>query len=149
MATDDPIKLLNDLIHTSEDGMKGFNEAAEKSEDIKLKILFKDRAAECGTAIHELQMAVETLGGKPEKSGTLLGAAHRGWIATKAAMGDSNIAVLEEVERGEDYAKAAYSKALKSSLPPMARAVVEKQYKGVIRNHDRIRDLRDQYRAAV
>lgn len=150
MAKDiDPIKVLNDLIHTSEDGMKGFAEAAEKSDDIKLQMLFKDRSKECGTAIQELQMAVETLGGKADSSGTVMGAAHRGWIAAKAAVGNANVAVLEEVERGEDYAKAAYGKALKGTLPPLARAVVEKQYQGVLRNHDRIRDLRYQYRAAA
>lgn len=150
MAKDtDPIKVLNDLIHTSEDGMKGFSEAAEKSDDIKLKMLFKDRASECGTAVQELEMAVETLGGKPDRSGTALGAAHRGWVAAKAAVGNANVAVLEEVERGEDHAKAAYGKALKTTLPPLARAVVEKQYQGVLRNHDRIRDLRNQYRASM
>lgn len=150
MATDDPIKVLNELIHTSVDGKKGFAEAAEKSEDVKLKLLFNDRAQECETAVAELQLAVETLGGKPDDgSGTALGAAHRGWVAAKAAVGDNNIAVLEEVERGEDHAKAAYSRALKAPLPPLARAVVEKQYQGVVRNHDRIRDLRNQYRAGV
>jgi len=33
-------------------------------------------------------------------------------------------------------------------LPADVRAVVERQYQGVIENHDRIRDLRDQYAAA-
>jgi len=57
--------------------------------------------------------------------------------------------LLEECERGEDVAKAAYSKALKEMLPENIRAVVERQYQGVLRNHDQIRDLRDRYRAAT
>jgi len=28
------------------------------------------------------------------------------------------------------------------------RVVIERQYQGVVQNHDRIRDLRDQYAAA-
>ncbi len=62
-------------------------------------------------------------------------------------MNDSNIAVLEEVERGEDHAKAAYKKALKADLPSATRSLVQKQYEGVVRNHDRIRDLRNAYKA--
>ena len=56
-------------------------------------------------------------------------------------------AILEECERGEDFAKAAYKKALAKDLPADIRAVVERQYHGVIATHDRVRDLRDRYRA--
>jgi uncharacterized protein (TIGR02284 family) len=150
MANDDAVKVLNDLIRTSEDGKKGFEEAAKRAEDIKLKTLFKDRAIACDSAARELQQAVQELGGKPEDSGSVAGAAHRGWVKVKAAAGDNNIAVLEEVERGEDYAKAAYAKALKtSSLPPHIRSIVEKQYQGVLQNHDRMRELRNRYKAGA
>jgi uncharacterized protein (TIGR02284 family) len=58
-------------------------------------------------------------------------------------------AILEECERGEDVAKAAYRKALEdSSLAPDVREAVQRQYDGVLRNHDQIRALRDRYRAA-
>lgn len=146
---DDTIKTLNNLIETSEDGLKGFKEAAEKATEAKLKLLFNERAAACQQSANELQSLVTSLGGKPEKSGSVAGAAHRGWVKVKAAVSDSNVAVLEEVERGEDYAKAAYGKALKADLPPQIRSVVERQYQGVLSNHDRIRDLRNQYRAAA
>jgi uncharacterized protein (TIGR02284 family) len=53
------------------------------------------------------------------------------------------------VERGQDHAKAEYSKAAKADLPPELKALVLKQRDGVIRNHDRIRDLRNQYKAAA
>jgi hypothetical protein len=33
-------------------------------------------------------------------------------------------------------------------LPADVRAIVERQYQGVLQNHDRVRDLRDQYAAA-
>lgn len=48
---------------------------------------------------------------------------------------------------GEDVAKARYSKALEVALPDDIRAIVQRQYDGVMRNHDQIRDLRDRYRA--
>jgi len=46
-------------------------------------------------------------------------------------------------------AKADYEKALKETLPDNVRAVVERQYQGVLRNHDQIRDLRNRFRAAT
>jgi uncharacterized protein (TIGR02284 family) len=52
------------------------------------------------------------------------------------------------VERGEDVAKAKYRKALENAeLPEDVRAIVQRQYDGVLRNHDQIRDLRDRFRA--
>jgi uncharacterized protein (TIGR02284 family) len=60
---------------------------------------------------------------------------------------DDDLAILEEVERGEDVAKASYRDALDNAeLSPEARAVVQKQYEGVLRNHDQMRALRDRYR---
>lgn len=143
------IKTLNELIETSEDGKKGFAEAAEKATDATLKAEFSQRAANCSASVQELTTAVRSLGGEPEKGGSVTGAAHRGWVAVKAAVGDNNIAVLEEIERGEDYAKAAYRKALEQDLPPQARDVVQKQYDGVLKNHDRMKELRNSYKRAA
>ncbi|MNQ99080.1 hypothetical protein D3C85_1148020 [compost metagenome] len=90
------------------------------------------------------------LGGKPEDSGTVSGAMHRGWTNLKAAVASrTDLVLLEECERGEDVAKAAYGKALQDTLPENVRAVVERQYQGVLRNHDQIRDLRNRYRTAT
>jgi len=149
MINDDTVEVLNELISMSEDGKKGFSEAAEQAQDAALKNLFVDRARQCSQASGELQQLVSTLGGKPAEDGSLTGSAHRAWVKFRAAIGDNNLAVLEEVERGEDHAKAAYKHALQADLPPMARGVLEKQYQGVVANHDRIRDLRNRYRAAA
>lgn len=145
----DTVKLLNELIQISEDGEKGFKAAAEKAEDPSLKSLLQDRSKACGTAISELQGLVVKFGGKPETSGTLAGAAHRGWVKVRAAVGDTNTAVLEEVERGEDVAKAVCSRAMRNELPIEVKTVLDRQYQGVLRSHDRVRDLRNQYRSAT
>jgi uncharacterized protein (TIGR02284 family) len=74
---------------------------------------------------------------------------HRGWVAVKAKLSTyDDKAVLEEAERGEDNAMARYRKALKQALPANAKLVVERQMQGVQRNHDQIKMLRDQFRAA-
>lgn len=147
MENRDTVKVLNDLIHTSEDGHKGFAEASETAKDPQLKTIFREYADECAHAVLELQAGVRAAGGSPADSGSITGAAHRGWVKVKSAVEDANIAVLEEVERGQDSAKAAYTKALNVDLPPALRLLVQKQHAGAVRSHDRIRDLRNAYKA--
>lgn len=145
---DEVIKTLNNLIETSKNGEKGFEAAANDTKDPQMKILFQNRARDCASGAAELQVVVTQLGGKPEDSGTVAGAVHRGWTNLKAAVaGRSDLAILEECERGEDVAKAHYGDALKQTLPEEIRAIVERQYQGVLQNHDQIRDLRNRYRA--
>ena len=141
------IDVLNGLIHTSEDGHKGFNEAADVATDPQLKIFFRENAEDCERAVRELRAQVRELGGDPTSGGSVAGAAHRGWVKVKSVVEDPNRAVLEECERGQDVAKAAYTKALKAELPPAARALVERQAQGALRNHDRVRALRDEWKA--
>ena len=146
---DKTVKLLNELIETSKNGEKGFQAAAEDTKNPQLKSLFQQRAADCGAGAAELQAAVIQLGGKPEDSGTVAGAVQRGWLNLKAAVaGRTDTAILEECERGEDVAKKDYGDALKETLPDDVRLLVQRQYDGVLRNHDQIRDLRNQYRAS-
>lgn len=143
------VSVLNDLIETSKDGEKGFRKAAEDTKTASLKQLFADRAEDCARGATELQGIVQRLGGKPETGGTVGGALHRGWVDVKAAVSHrTDHAILAECERGEDVAKKNYREALDKELPADVRATVERQYQGVIQNHDRIRDLRDQYASA-
>jgi uncharacterized protein (TIGR02284 family) len=140
---------LNDLIETSKDGEQGFRAAAEDTKDASLKRVFVARADDCRKGAEELQTLVRRFGGDPEHSGSVAGAVHRGWMNLKAAVaGRDDVAILEECERGEDVAKASYRKALDDGdLPADVRAVVQRQYDGVVRNHDQVRDLRERYRA--
>ncbi|WP_407691552.1 PA2169 family four-helix-bundle protein [Robbsia andropogonis] len=141
--------ILNDLIEVSKDGEQGFRQAASGAHDSQLKALFSECAADCARAATELQGVVTLHGGKPESSGSVAGALHRGWMQIKAAAGSNDdTAILEEVERGEDSAKTHYRKALDRDLPADVRALVERQYQGVVQHHDQIRDLRNQWRAS-
>jgi uncharacterized protein (TIGR02284 family) len=143
----DLIATLNELIETSKDGEKGFALAANDVNDPALTPLFTEGEQSCRTAARELQEQVRALGGNPEEGGSVKGAVHRGWISLKTAATSRDAkAVLEECERGEDYAKAKYAAALKMQMPEGVRQLVERQYQGVLSNHDRVRDLRNKYR---
>ena len=144
---DDLTGILNDLVETSKDGEKGFRTAAEDTQNAELRAVFLRRAEDCAAGAADLQQFITGLGGKPERLGSVAGAVHRGWVNFKAAVsGRPDRAILEECERGEDVAKARYRKALAEALPEDIRMVVQRQYEGVVRNHDQIRDLRDRYR---
>jgi len=143
------IATLNELIEVSKDGEKGFALAAKDSKEPSLTILFSEGEQSCRAAAAELQDQVRMLGGRAEDDGSMKAAVHRGWISLKsAATSRDSKAILEECERGEDYAKAKYVDALKQNLPEPLRTLVERQYQGVVANHDRVRDLRNQYRAS-
>jgi uncharacterized protein (TIGR02284 family) len=144
MDNKDVIATLNDLIETSKDGEHGFRTCAEGVKSVHLKKLFEQAAARCAEGAAELQAKVRDLGGDPEKSGSVSASLHRGWVNIKSSItGMDEAAVLAECERGEDVAKHAYQQALKKNLPPDVRSIVERQYQGVLQNHDRVRDIRD------
>jgi uncharacterized protein (TIGR02284 family) len=150
----DVIDVLNNLIEYSKDGEKGFKESADDVKSPELKALFVQHAGECANAAAELQSEVRRLGGDPETSSSLSGDLHRGWVNLKAKLtGKSEEAILNEVERGEDYALKAYKDAREKlvkvgrSVSDSAYALVEKQLQGVQRNHDQVKALRDAARA--
>lgn len=142
------ISALNNLIETCKDGEYGFQASAEHAKDPQIKQLFLNRARDCREAAAELQTLVMQHGGKPEDRGSATGTVHRGWVAVKGTLaGYSDLAMLEETERGEDGALARYRAALKDDLPSGVRSIVEAQLQGVQRNHDQIKAMRDQLKA--
>lgn len=149
MTNDEIISTLDDLIETSKDGEYGFNTCAENVKDMQLKKVFTAGAQRCAEGANELQEQVRRLGGDPDKHSSVAGTLHRAWVDIKAAItGKDEQAVLEECERGEDVAKNTYEKALVKGLPDDIQSIVQRQYQGVVENHDRVRDLRNRYRKA-
>ena len=143
-TNNDVVDVLNDLIENAKDGQYGFAKCAERVESPQLRQTMSKRSTDCQQAVTELQSLVVQYGGKPAEHGSVLGALHRGWVSVKDAVTmDSDHAVLEECERGEDAALARYRKALKADLPADVRAVLTRQMAGAQTNHDQVKVLRD------
>jgi uncharacterized protein (TIGR02284 family) len=143
----DVADVLKDLIECSKDGEYGFRECAEQVKREDLKSIFLQRADDCRRGAQELNQLLREFGSTTEEGGSALGAMHRGWVSIKSKLTSyDDKAVLEEAERGEDNAKARYTKALQKNLPQNVRSVVERQMQGVQRNHDQVKMLRDQLR---
>lgn len=149
VGSDDVVDVLQDLAECSKDGEYGFRACAEQAKRADLKSMFLQRADDCRGAVQELNEQIRALGGSATEHGSASGAMHRGWVSIKAALSTyDDKAVLEECEHGEDNAKARYAKALKKPLPAGVKLIVERQMQGVQRNHDQVKSLRDQLRAA-
>ena len=138
------VSVLNSLVEISRDGALGFKTCAEGAKDLGLKAFFLTRVHECEDAVRELNAEVRRCGGDPDATGSVTGALHRAWVNIRTAVtSNDDLAVLEECERGEDAALAAYRDALKEDLPADLKPLIQKHYQGAKENHDRVRTMRD------
>lgn len=142
MNNDDVVSVLNGLIETCKDGVDGFRTAAQGVKSSTAKTLFTTRIQSIERAESELETQVRRLGGDPEKSGSVAGALHRGWIDIKSTVtGKDDDAIIAECVRGEDVAVKNYEEALDKDLPADVRSMVERQYHGAMENRDAVRAL--------
>lgn len=143
-SNDDVISSLNGLIEICKDGQEGFNQASQGVERSDLKTIFYEFSQQRAQFSGILEGLVRSLGGEPATSGSFSGTVHRGWMDIKTAvLGKDEEAILNECERGEDYAKDAYAKATEQTLPANVADVVAQQYHAVLAAHNRIRALRN------
>lgn len=148
MVNGDAISILNELITITKDSEAGFRLAADNIQDEHVKQVLNVKAENCKRCVSDLQQCVSEMDGDPETSGTTLGAIHRSWVNIKSVItGNDPYAILGECERGEDVAKAAYAKALNNDIPDHIREIIQEKYEEVLKDHDTVRDLRDQYAA--
>ena len=135
---------LNTLIATLLDSVDGYTKSAHDVKDRDLADRFNARARERQSAVAGLQAAVARLGGNPEDDGTLLAGAHRVFMNLKEVVtGTDDQAIINEVERGEDYLKDKFETALKTiDLAPEARAAIDQAWTSVKSGHDEMSGLK-------
>ncbi|MGE0774429.1 MAG: PA2169 family four-helix-bundle protein [Sphingomonadaceae bacterium] len=143
-SNDHDCHVLNSLITTTLDSRKGFLDAADEAENTHFAAEFAAFAQDRSRAASLLQAEVRRLGGNPEDDSSFLAAAHRTFLDLKAMFASrDDKAIINEVERGEDYIKEKFEKALSDTeLSASARAVIEEAYQSVRSGHDRARDLK-------
>lgn len=142
---------LNTLLATLTDSINGYRESAENIEDGSLRQLFLDSAEERSRVAEDLRGEVRRLGGDPNDDGSFLGKSHQVFLDLKAAVtGREDKAIINEVERGEDYLKEKFETALQSDkLAGETRSVVEQAWTSVRRGHDRIAEIKHSMEAGA
>jgi len=140
----DEIATLNTLIATTIDSITGYEDSAANIDNERFRETFRQRANERQKVVEDLRAQVRRLGGEPEDSGSFLGKAHQRFEDLKAAVtGRDEKAIINEVERGEDYLKGKFEAALNEGhLSGEARAAVERCYQSVREGHDQVSHLK-------
>jgi uncharacterized protein (TIGR02284 family) len=140
----DEISTLNTLIATLIDSITGYEDAAANSEAGRFAQIFRERAGERQRVVEDLRAEVRRLGGNPEDDGSFMGKTHQRFLDLKAAItGRDDKAIINEVERGEDYLKSKFETALESgNLSGETRAAVERAYQSVRAGHDQMSQLK-------
>ena len=138
------ISTLNTLIATTIDSITGYEDSAKNINNERLREIFRKRANERQDVVEILRAEVRRLGGNPEDDGSFLGKAHQRFEDLKAAVtGRDEKAIINEVERGEDYLKEKFETALEGdTLSGDTRAVVERCYQSVRAGHDQMSQLK-------
>ena len=143
-AAGDGTVTLNTLIGTLIDSIEGYQKAAADTTNTRFAEMFNARARERQQVLTRLQAAVARLGGNPEDDGSFLGKTHQRFLDLKAAVtGRDEKAIVNEVERGEDYLKEKFEAALNSDqLSGECRTVVERAHQSVLAGHDKMSALK-------
>jgi uncharacterized protein (TIGR02284 family) len=135
---------LNTLLATLTDSINGYRDAAENVGNGTFRELFLQSADERSRVAEDLRAEVRRLGGDPNDDGSFMGKTHQVFLDLKSAItGRDDKAIINEVERGEDYLKEKFETALESdSLTGESRTVVERAFASVRQGHDRVSQIK-------
>ena len=138
------VATLNSLIATTIDSITGYEESAQNIDNERLREIFRQRASDRQDVVQQLRTEVRRLGGNAEDDGSFLGKAHQRFEDLKAAVtGRDEKAIIDEVERGEDYLKEKWQAALQSGdLNGESHDVVERCYQSIKSGHDQMSQLK-------
>ncbi|WP_086477832.1 ferritin-like domain-containing protein [Arenibacter amylolyticus] len=120
---------INDIIQKNEDAIKGYEKAAENTEETGLEMYFRNKARERRNFLVDLKSATPALDTRDKIEGSTKGALHRTWMDVKAFFsGDDAEAMLEEAIRGDKAAIEEYNEVLADThIPPNVSSIIRAQ----------------------
>lgn len=148
MSDNTDISKLDDLIVTTIDSVKGYEHSAEHADAARYAEMFRDLAADRREAVATLQERSRALGGTPSDFGSAAATLHRRFEDLRRVLGGGDEVVIKEIERGEDYLKEEFERALRDeAISPETRTVIEGCFATVKKGHDAISLLKHQLAA--
>ena len=145
MSDNTDVSKLDDLIVTTIDSINGYEHSAEHADAARYAELFRELAAERRDVVTALQGRSRALGGTPNDFGSTAATLHRRFEDLRRVLGGGDEAVVKEVERGEDYLKEEFERALRDeAISPDTRAVIQGCFVTVKRGHDVVSRLKHQ-----
>lgn len=109
------IDLLNKLVITNNDRMKGYATASTETNEQELHSSFADFARSSKQCRQELANEIITLGGTPTDRSNLSGKIFRTWMDIKATLTGRDLKpILDSCDKVEETAIGTYQKVLKN-----------------------------------
>jgi len=120
---------LNELLTKNYDAEKGYIEAMNDVDQVRIKKFFKDRAEERARFARQLRTEILTYGELPNDTGSIKGLVHRNWMTLRATFSTNNEeTILNEALRGEKKSLEEYNEVLEdTTLPNRLRELLKGQ----------------------
>ena len=112
MTNNTTTDILNDILETLIDSTDGYEKSAELAERDSFKNFFARRAVSRRAMASAVRDEIIKLGDTPESDGTILASAHRAFMKLTTAVRDTDEAVIEAVDDGEEYLRNKFERAL-------------------------------------
>ena len=144
------VQTLEKLIEICRDGQEGYRDAAEHVRDQQLKRLLSEVSLERAKFAGDLENEAVRWGkADVDRSGSAMGAIHRGWTGLKASFGGGDDAILSSMEKGDTYTQDQYDECIRDGhLPDDILGIVRNQAQAIVGTLDRVRALRQRRKAA-
>lgn len=148
MSSNTDISKLDDLIVTTIDSIRGYEHSAGHANAGRYADFFREMAAERHRVLDQLSAESRRLGGTPAEYGSTAATIHRRWEDLRLALGGGDKSLLSEIERGEDYLREEYERAIgDENVSEDTKAVMQHAFDSVLRGHDRTKQLREELAA--
>lgn len=150
MSNNHAISKLDDLITTLIDSVKGYEHSAEKAKSPEFQALFRDLATERQVAVTLLQDRSRALDGKPNEFGSAAGTVHRRLEDILVALGGGDKAVIQAIDRGEDYLREEFNRVLKDTkIDAETQSFVQRAHESVLHGQTVVTRLKEQLATAT
>jgi len=138
------------LIEICRDGQNGYRDGSEHAKNPQLKTLLNEVSLERAKFAGDLESEAVRVGkADVKRSGTTMGAIHRGWTDLKANLGGGDDSILSSMETGDGFAKDHYDKYINDNkLPDDVLGTIRNQAQAIVGTLDRIRAMRRHSKAA-
>lgn len=138
------ITALEDLIEICRNGQEGYRDGAEHAKNPQIREFLDQVSLERAKFAGDLENEAIRIGKSDvTRSGTALGALHRGWTDLKANLGGGDDAILSSMETGDKFAMEYYNKYIDDKqIPGDVLGIIRNQAQAVMGTLDRVRALR-------
>jgi uncharacterized protein (TIGR02284 family) len=148
MSNNHAISKLDDLITTLIDSIKGYDHSADKTQIPSMAQLFRDLSAERTEVVKLLQDRSRALDGRPNQFGSAAGTVHRRLEDILVALGGGDKAVVQAIDRGEDYLDEEFQRVLKDdAIDAETQAVILRAHQSVLHGRSIVDSLKLQLAA--